>query len=217
MKGMRNTPKANRHSVLAFVNGSHHCDINILYPMVLRIMKRLFSSVFALSAVVAPVFLFAGNASAQTINPKPTGTNAAYLGAGISAGVTNGGSLNYNDDAQFGGNVQGRYAIPRTPISARGALLFGGDTVSVIPSLSYDIPVSNNTNLYLGAGYSFVGKEGKSTPLGNKDAVVLSTGVESQVTNRVVLYGDVKVGLDAYKDSSAAASSIQAGAAYRFN
>ncbi len=87
----------------------------------------------------------------------------------------------------------------------------------MIPSLSYDVPVSNNTNVYLGAGYSFVGKESKSTPLGNKDAVVLSTGIESQVTNRVVLYGDVKLGLDAYKDSSAAASSIQAGAAYRFN
>lgn len=184
--------------------------------MVLRIMKRLFSSVLV-SAVVAPVLLFAGNASAQTVNPKPTGTNASYLGAGISAGVTNGGSLRYNDESQFGGNVQGRYAIPNTPISARGALLFGGDTIAVIPSLSYDVPVSNNTNVYLGAGYSFVGKDGKSTPLGNKDAVVLSTGVESQVTNRVVLYGDVKLGLDAYKDSSAAASSIQAGAAYRFN
>ena len=180
-------------------------------------MKRLFPSVLALSAVVAPVFLFAGNASAQTVNQKPTGTNASYLGAGISAGVTNGGSPRYKDDAQFGGNVQGRFAIPNTPISARGALLFGGDTVSVIPSLSYDVPVSNNTNVYLGAGYSFVGKEGKSTPLGNKDAVVLSTGIESQVTSRVVLYGDVKLGLDAYKDSSAAASSIQAGAAYRFN
>ncbi len=185
--------------------------------MVQRIMKRLFPSVVALSTVVAPVLLFAGNVSAQPINPRPTGTDAAYLGAGISAGVTNGGSLRYNDDAQFGGNVQGRYAIPNTPISARGALLFGGDTVSVIPSLSYDVPVSNNTNVYLGAGYSFVGEDGQSTPLGNKNAVVLSTGVESQVTDKVVLYGDVKLGIDAYEDSSAAASSIQAGAAYRFN
>lgn len=180
-------------------------------------MKRLFSSVLALSCVVAPATLFAGNASAQTINQQLTGTNASYLGAGISAGVTDGGSPRYNDDAQFGGNVQGRYAIPNTPISARGALLFGGDTVSVIPSLSYDVPVSNNTNVYLGAGYSFVGKDGRSTPLGNKDAVVLSTGIESQVTDRVVLYGDVKLGIDAYEDSSAEAASIQAGAAYRFN
>lgn len=179
-------------------------------------MKRLFVSVLALSAVAAPVVLFAGNASAQTVS-QPTGTNASYLGAGVSAGVTNGGSARYNDNAQFGGNIQGRYAIPNTPISARGAFLFGGDTVSVIPSLSYDVPVSNNTNVYLGAGYSFLGREGKSTPLGNKNAVVLSTGIESQVTNRVVLYGDVKVGLDAYRDSSAAASSIQAGVGYRFN
>lgn len=180
-------------------------------------MKRLFPSVIALSTLVAPVMLFAGNASAQTVNQQPTGTNASYLGAGVSAGVTDGGSPRYDDDAQFGGNVQGRYAIANTPISARGALLFGGDTVAVIPSLSYDVPVSNNTNIYLGAGYSFVGKDGRSTPLGNKDAVVLSTGVESQVTDRVVLYGDVKLGLDAYEDSSAAATSLQLGAAYRFN
>lgn len=90
-------------------------------------MKRLVSSFVALSAVARPVLLFAGNASVQTVNQKPTGTNASYLGAGISAGVTNGGSLRYNDESQFGGNVQGRYGIPNTPISARGALLFGGD------------------------------------------------------------------------------------------
>lgn len=184
-------------------------------------MKRIAKSVFALSTLsvlaLAPVFMPAGKASAQTVKQQPTGTNASYLGVGISAGVTNGGSPRYNDDAQFGGNVQGRFAIPNTPISARGALLFGGDTVAVMPMLSYDVPVNNNTNVYLGAGYSFVGDKGKSTPLGNKDAVVLTTGIESQVKKKVVVYGDVKLGIDAYEDSSASAASIQAGVAYRFN
>lgn len=182
-------------------------------------MKRFFKSVLALSSlsalVFAPVFLPVGKASAQPAI-QPTGTNANYLGGGISAGVTNGGSPRYDDDAQFGGNVQGRFAIPNTPVSARGALLFGSD-IAIIPSISYDIPVNNNTNVYLGAGYSFVGDEGKSTPLGNKNAVVLSTGVESQINRNVVLYGDAKLGIDAYKDTSVPAASIQAGAAYRFN
>lgn len=184
-------------------------------------MKRIFKSVLALSTLsalaLAPVFFPVGKASAQTFNQQPTGTDASYLGGGISVGVTNGGSPIYDDDAQFGGNVQGRFAIPNTPVSARGALLFGGDTVAVMPIISYDVPVNNNTNVYLGAGYSFVGDEGESTPLGNKDAVVLTTGVESQVTDKVVVYGDVKLGIDAYENSSASAASIQAGAAYRFN
>ena len=183
-------------------------------------MKRFFKSVLALSSLsvlaIAPVLLQVGEAYAQSAI-QPTGTNASYLGGGISAGVTNGGSARYDEDSQFGGNVQGRFAIPNTPVSARGALLFGGDTVAIIPSISYDVPVNNNTNVYFGAGYSFVGDEGKSTPLGNKDAVVLSTGVESQLNNNIVVFGDAKLGIDAYKDSSAAAASIQAGAAYRFN
>lgn len=183
-------------------------------------MKRLFKSVLALSTLsalaFAPVFFPVGKASAQTFN-QPTGTDASYLGGGIAVGVTDGGSPIYDDDSQFGGNVQGRFAIPNTPISARGALLFGGDTVAVMPMISYDVSVNNNTNVYLGAGYSFVADEGESTPLGNKDAVVLTTGVESQVTDKVVVYGDVKLGIDAYENSSASAASIQAGAAYRFN
>lgn len=182
-------------------------------------MKRLFKGLLSLSVsalVFAPAFLSAGKASAQTA-VQPTGTDASYLGAGISVGVTNGGSSIYDDDSQFGGNVQGRFAIPNTPVSARGALLFGGDTIAVMPMISYDVPVNNNTNVYLGAGYSFVGDKGKSTPLGNKDAVVLTTGVESQINNKVIAYGDVKLGIDAYENSSASAASIQAGVGYRFN
>jgi len=45
---------------------------------------------------------------------QPTGTNASYLGAGISVGVTNSGNPGDDGDADFGGNVQGRFAIPNT-------------------------------------------------------------------------------------------------------
>ena len=194
--------------------------IRLVFSPRIRIMKRLFKSVLTLSTlsalVFAPALLPAGKASAQSAI-QPTGTNASYLGGGISAGVTNGGSDRYDDDSQFGGNVQGRFAIPNTPISARGALLFGGDTVAVMPMISYDVPVTNNANVYLGAGYSFVGDNGESTPLGNKDAVVLTGGVESQVTDKIVVFGDAKLGIDAYEDSSNPAVSLQAGAAYRFN
>ncbi|MGF1677190.1 MAG: hypothetical protein ACFCUV_26415 [Rivularia sp. (in: cyanobacteria)] len=47
----------------------------------------------------------------------------------------------------FGGNVQGRYAIPQTPISARGAILFGGDATAIMPMLTIDSAIADNTNL----------------------------------------------------------------------
>jgi hypothetical protein len=56
-----------------------------------------------------------------------------------------------------------------------------------MPMLTVDVPVANNTNLYLGGGYSFVTDEGKSTQLGNQDSVVLTTGVETGVSRNVVV------------------------------
>lgn len=177
-------------------------------------MKRSLKSLVKISAlstlVVAPMFLPVKEASA-----KPTGTNASYLGAGISAGVTNGGQT--GDAATFGGNIQGRLPIPNTPVSARGAILFSDETIAIMPMVSYDVPVTNNANVYLGAGYSFVGENGKPTPLGNKDAVVLTTGVEAEVSRNILVYSDAKLGINAYENSPASAVSFQVGAAYRFN
>lgn len=182
-------------------------------------MKRSIKSILTLSAVSAlaiiPTFLPVGQASAQTFITN--GTDANYLGGGISVGVTDGDSPRYDDDAKVGGNVQGRFAIPNAPISARGAILFGGDSTALMPLVTYDVPVAPNTNIYLGGGYSFITEEGNSSPLGNKDAVVLTAGAESEVGSNVVIYGDAKWGIDSYRDSDSDAVSIQAGAAYRFN
>lgn len=176
-------------------------------------MKRFLNSVTVsalFTLVVAPVFMSAEKASAQ-----PTGTNASYLGAGISVSATNNGKT--SDDAAFGGNIQGRFAIPNTPISARGAILFNNETTAIMPIISYDVPVTNNANVYLGAGYSFVEEDGKLSPLGSKDAVVLTTGVEAEVARNIIVYSDAKLGIDAYKNSSGSAVSFQLGAAYSFN
>jgi Outer membrane protein beta-barrel domain len=152
--------------------------------------------------------------TAKTASAMPSGTKASYLGGGISTGFTNGGKT--GDAATFGGNVQGRLAIPNTPISARGSILFSKETSAIIPMISYDIPVTNKANAYLGAGYSFVEANGKPTPLGNKNSVVLATGLETEVTKKIVFYTDAKLGIKAYENSPASAVSFQAGAAYRF-
>lgn len=180
-------------------------------------MKRFLTKLAALSTLsvlaTAPIFMTVGQASAQPTN-RPTGTRGSYIGAGISAGVTNGGQT--GDAATFGGNIQGRYAIPNTPLSARGAILFSDETSAIMPMLSYDVPVTNRANVYLGAGYSFVEANGKPTPLGNKDAVVLTTGIEAEASRNIMLYSDVKLGIDAYENTSVPAASFQVGAAYRF-
>lgn len=159
--------------------------------------------------IIGSILLSAGVGAAQT-----TGLNGNYIGAGVSAGVTDGGHS--NDDAVFGGNVQARVAIPQTPVSVRGAVLFGGDATSLVPSLTYDLPVAKNTNIYLGGGYSFITEEGQNTQLGNQGAPVVILGAESEVARNVVVYGDTKWAIDAYKGSDADAVSLQLGVGVKF-
>jgi hypothetical protein len=176
-------------------------------------MKLSLKSIATLSTlsalVLAPVVLGAGSASAQ-----PVRFDGSYVGAGVSAGVTNGGRD--NDAAVFGGNVQGRFAVPNAPVSVRGTVLFTGNNSAVIPSLTYDLPVNQKTNLYAGAGYSFVQHDDRSSQIGNKDAAVITAGVESQVAKGVVVYSDAKYGINAYQGSGAGALSVQAGVGIQF-
>jgi hypothetical protein len=179
-----------------------------------KINRFSFSSTLTLKALcvlsLASVVLSAHGANAQT-----RGLQGSYVGAGIGAGVTDDGREG-GDGETVGGHVQGRVAVPNTPVSVRAAVLFGGEAAAIMPMLTFDIPIANNTNLYLGGGYSFVTLNGKSTQLGNQDSVVLTTGVETGIGRNVVVYGDVKWGIDAYEDSSKDAVSLQLGAGYRF-
>lgn len=170
----------------------------------------------AASAIAAATVVFSiGIANAQTPQTLQTqGFNGSYIGAGVSAGVTNGGKQ--NDAATLGGNIQGRAAIPNAPVSLRGAVLFGGDATAFMPMLTYDAPIAKNTNVYLGGGYSFVTDEGKATQLGNKNTPVFTLGAESQIARNTVLYGDAKWGVDAYKNSDASALSLQTGVGFSF-
>ena len=179
-------------------------------------MKLTVKSLISFSAlavtVIAPALLSAGSASAQ-----PKGTKADYIGAGVSAGVTNGGTTKPGGDAAvFGGNIQGRLTTPKAPVSVRGAVLFTDDSAAIMPIVTYDVPVAKNTNVYVGGGYSFVDKDGQHTQLGNKNAPVVTVGAESQVGQNLVIYGDTKWGIDAYKNSPADALSVQAGAGIKF-
>lgn len=176
-------------------------------------MKRTIKSVIALSALaataIAPILLSANSASAQ-----PDGTDANYIGAGVAAGVTNGGQV--GDAATIGGNIQGRITTPKAPVSLRGAVLFSDDNSAIMPIVTYDIPVTNNANVYVGGGYSWVEKEGEPTPLGNNNTPVVTVGAEAQLGQNIVVYGDTKIGIDGYENSPASAVSFQGGAGIKF-
>lgn len=182
-------------------------------PLMEGTMKLTLKSVFSITTLaatlIAPVLLTAGNASAQ-----PKGTDANYVGAGISAGVTNGGQN--ADAANLGGNIQGRLTTSKAPVSVRGSVLFSEDTSAIMPMVTYDLPVAKNTNFYVGGGYSFVEENGKPTPLGNQDSPVVTVGAESQLGQNLVVYGDTKLGINAYQNSPASAVSVQVGAGVRF-
>jgi len=159
--------------------------------------------------VVAPALLTAGSATGQTVR----GMTGSYLGGGATVGLN--GEVG-NNDANFGGNVQGRYALTQAPVSLRGAALITSDNVNLVPTVTYDLGVAPNTNVYLGGGYSFATDEGKTSALGNQNAAVLTAGVETAVQRNIALYSDVKVAIDGVSNSNKTPVSIQVGAAYRF-
>ncbi|HIK04945.1 MAG TPA: outer membrane beta-barrel protein [Trichormus sp. M33_DOE_039] len=177
-------------------------------------MKNILKSLVTISAlssvIMTALIVNVGQAAAET----KQGTDASYVGAGISAGVTNGGQN--NDAANFGGNLTGRVKLGNTPFSARGNVLWNDDTTAIIPEVSVDVPIANRTNAFVTGGYSFVENNGSPSPLGNRDAVVIGAGVESEVANNFLVYTNAKVGLRAYENSPASAVSINGGIGYRF-
>ncbi|WP_448560477.1 hypothetical protein [Trichothermofontia sp.] len=184
-------------------------------------MKSCWKAIGAIAALSAltgtSLLLFADVASAQN-----AGMRGSYFGAGGAAGLTSGGAPDGNgENANFGGNLQGRVYIPNAPVSLRGAIIFSDTASQIMPLVTYDVPLSNRANLYAGGGYSFfeTNKTNRQqpTPLGNDDTVVLTTGVEAAVTRDIVVYTDAKYGIDAYQSKgSGGAVSIQFGAGFRF-
>jgi hypothetical protein len=168
----------------------------------------------ALSALaIAPVLMSVTGASAQTAPTK--GTDATWVGAGVVTGVTNNGGA--GDDGDFGGNFSGRVPIHNTPLSARGTVIYKNNSSAIAPKLTYDVGVAQNTNLFGGVGYNFVQTDNASTtPLGDKDAVVLTVGAESTLRNNIVLYGSADVGIDAYQNSNRTAVGLQVGVGAKF-
>lgn len=198
------------------------------------------TTLVALSALaIAPVVL-----SAQTATAQPRGLQGNYIGvAGDAndAGENLSGFLEVTDPQRWildealrlqgietrsnaeradgettPSQFQGRLDLPNTPISVRGAVVVGDDVKAILPMLSYDLPVTNNANVYAGAGYAVVKTPGEETPLGDRNGVILTTGAEAAVGGGLVIYGDAKVRLNGERDSDNPPVRLQVGAGLRF-
>lgn len=151
-----------------------------------------------------------------TLTAAPALSQAAYgsyVGIGPAFGLTQGG--NPNEGRQVSAVVAARYKFLEIPISARvQALLFNG-TNAVVPVVSYDFPINWQTDVYIGAGYSF--SDGNTpSPVGNRSSFVIQPGIDYALPeSNLVLFGNAIYAVDAYK-SGGSALSVQGGVGLRF-
>ncbi len=144
--------------------------------------------------------------------------NAAMQQALKSTGITPdfNATASLQTNPAVGAQFQGRYDVPNSPLSVRGSVYFGDNSRAVMPVVTYDIPVGGSTNFYAGAGVAIVNTSaGKTTPVGDRTGVVVTTGLETEINKGIVLYGDAKW-LSSNKGTGTPPVRYQLGVGYRF-
>ena len=166
-------------------------------------MKSLTKIYLGFAIATSVLTSFSAIASAEQV-----ALPGSYVGAGISlqSFATN--------PSVVGANLAGRYKFDGVPISARTSVLFGNGGTSVVPTISYDLPVGDRTNVYLGAGASF--KVGGDTSMtGDRTSFALQPGVEVSINKNVLLYGNAVIPFNGQSNGSAG-TSLQAGVGIQF-
>lgn len=178
-------------------------------------MKRSLKSALKISVLsalaIAPVLLSGNGASAE----PSKGMSDSYVGAGVGTSFTRGNGT--GQEPGFGGNITGRVAVPNSPVSARGQVVYNDRSSAIIPQVTLDVPVARNTNLFVGGGASFVqGQPNSSTAVGDQNAAVVTAGVETKVGDNIVIYGNTLLGINGFKGSSTPAASVHVGGGFNF-
>jgi hypothetical protein len=137
-------------------------------------MARFLKSVAICAAVCSLAAVF--GATSANAAPKQ-GLEGAYIGGGFATSNDSTGLV-----------INGRYPFSGVPISIRGGVQInsaGGFSATVInPSVTYDLPVAKDTNVYFGAQAAF--GQGNS-------AFGLKGGAETAIGKSSVIYGDLDV------------------------
>ncbi|WP_019501505.1 outer membrane beta-barrel protein [Pseudanabaena sp. PCC 6802] len=135
---------------------------------------------------------------------------SSYLGAGVSLG-----GINSDTSSRLGGNITGRYKFEEVPVSFRTSVLLGNGGTSIVPTFSYDVPLGNRTNVYLGAGASVVPSNNSNSLTGDRNAFALQPGIEVSLNKNVLLYSNAVVAINGYNDGRTA-TSVQGGVGFQF-
>jgi hypothetical protein len=166
-------------------------------------MKSLTKIYLGVAIATSVLTSFSAVASAEEVK-RP----GSYVGAGVSlqSFATN--------PSVVGANLAGRYKFDDVPLSVRSSVLFGNGGTSIVPTVSYDLPVGDRTNVYLGAGASFkVG--GNSSMTGDQTAFAVQPGVEVSLNKNILLYSNAVIPFNGQSNGSAG-TSLQAGVGLQF-
>jgi hypothetical protein len=136
----------------------------------------------------------------------------SYIGVGGSIGIT---SDDNGDGQQVGAVISARYKFLEAPISLRTQAFIGAGT-AVVPTISYDIPVTWQADAYVGAGVSFASGTSPS-PVGDKTSFVIQPGLDYAIPNgNTVIFTNAVVAFDAYEAGGGTALAVQGGMGLRF-
>lgn len=150
-----------------------------------------------------------------TLAPKAQAQPAygSYIGGGIGFGQQN----DDNDGLDLAGVISGRYKLLEAPVSVRAQALFSNGGAAIVPTVSYDFPLSWHLEPYIGAGVSFATD---GSIVGDKTSFVIQPGVDYAIPNsRLVVFGNALVAFDAYRGGdkgNGTAISVQTGLGWRF-
>jgi hypothetical protein len=167
----------------------------------------------------ASMLAVAATAMGAAIAPEAAEAQVAYgsyVGVGAGVGLTRDAATGQGSGVQ--GVITGRYRLLRYPVSVRAqGFLFGGQ-FAFVPTVSYDVPLSWNTDVYVGAGAAFVGG-GNNSPsvVGDKTSFVLQPGIDYLFPNsNLVAFGNAIFAFDAYTQGGNMAISVQGGVGLQF-
>ncbi len=138
----------------------------------------------------------------------------SYIGAGVSFGLTE-GNVNAGESRNTSIVAAIRYKFLEMPVSLRTQVLIGSST-AIVPTFSYDFPINFDTDVYIGAGISLANTS-NNTPVGDRNAFILQPGFDYTVPNsNLVVFGNVILAIDGYRNSVGTATALQTGVGFRF-
>jgi hypothetical protein len=181
-----------------------------------RIGSRLAGGVGAIALSSTALSAAAGLSLLNVPAASAQAAYGSYVGIGGSFGLTDNPDNVDGSSSRAGGVVAARYRILELPISLRAQALIG-DSTAIVPTVSYDIPLSWQTTAYIGAGVAIQNSETSATPVGNKTSFAIQPGIDHVFPNsNLVLFGNAVIAFDAYRDSGGTAAAIQGGLGWNF-